>query len=143
MWFAEGRRASAPRRPARWYQSRGAMQASAILLFRSYCPDHPIDLTRSQSSGLVPLSLFTNDLQNLGLRRSKFDIVADIQKNGGRGAALFYDKGASFDVHTAEDLAKIGAQHQCRDYDRANSVRCWGRHKVSISIDLTVQFIQT
>jgi hypothetical protein len=60
------------------------MQASALLLFRSCCLDHLIDLTRSQSSGLVSLRVLTNDFENLRLRRGQFDIIADIQKNCGR-----------------------------------------------------------
>ena len=56
------------------------MQASALLLFRSYCLDDLIDLTRSQSCGLVPLSLLANDFENFRLRRGEFDIIADIQK---------------------------------------------------------------
>src|ERR1700739_3478635 len=105
------------------------MQALPLLLFRTWCLNHLIDLPRSQSSGLVPLRFLTNDFENLGLRRSKFDTIADVQKNGGRGSALLDDKGAPFDVHSAEDLAEVGAQIQCRDYDRAIPVRCCGRHK--------------
>ena len=86
------------------------MQALPLLLFRSCRLDDLIDLTRSQSSGPVPLSFLTNDFENLGLRRSKFDIIADVQKNGGRCTALFNDKGAPFDVQSAEDLAEVGAQ---------------------------------
>src|ERR1700683_1773115 len=119
------------------------MQALPLLLFRSCSPDDLVDLTRSQSSGPVPVSLLANELENLGFRRSKFDIIADVQKNRGRGPALLDDKGAPFDVQTAEDLAKVGAQTQCRNYDRAIPARCCGRHKLSISTDLTVQFIQT
>jgi hypothetical protein len=55
------------------------MQALALLLFRSYRLDDLIDLTRSQSTGLVPLGLFANDFENLGLRRGKFDPTASME----------------------------------------------------------------
>jgi hypothetical protein len=86
------------------------METLPLLLFRSCSLDDLIDLTRSQGSGLVPLSFLANDPEHLGLRGGKFDIIADVQKNGGRGPALFDNQGALFDIQTAEDLAKVGTQ---------------------------------
>ena len=60
------------------------MLASALLLFRSCRLDDLIDLARSEAVGFVALGLIAYHCENLRLRRGKFDIIADIQKNGGR-----------------------------------------------------------
>ena len=143
MWFAEGRRVSVLRRPERSYRLRGAMRSSVLLLFRSRRLDNLIDLARSESVGFVPLRLFTDDFENFGLRSRKFNVIADIHQHGSGCAPLLDDERTPLDVHAAEHLSKVGAQAQGRDYDRAVSVRCCSRHKLSISSDPTVQFDQT
>src|SRR6266496_1459451 len=101
-----------PPRRGRLYRSRGAAQASALLLFRSCRLDNLIDLPRRQSAGFVTLGLIANDLEDFRLRGGKFDIIADIQENGCGCTALLNNKRTPFNVDASKDLPEVGAQTQ-------------------------------